>query len=95
MPRITSLIHTATQTILPLVLMVSFTTASPLFAQDSEHSSHATSAELVRDVREATRQFLDVNNAGPATGRRLDASADPTTEPWAFIMSTALWWSTA
>jgi hypothetical protein len=55
MPRITSLIHTSTQTILPLVLMVSFTTASPLFAQDSEHSSHATSAELVRDVREATR----------------------------------------
>src|ERR1700733_8622234 len=66
MPRITSLIHTSSQTILPLVLMVSFTTASQLFAQDSEHSSHATSAELVRDVREATRQFLDVNNAGPA-----------------------------
>jgi hypothetical protein len=66
LPRITSLIHTSTQTILPLVLMVSFTTASPLFAQDAEHSSHATSAELVRDVREATRQFLDVNNAGPA-----------------------------
>src|SRR4029077_16145732 len=56
----------STQTILLLVLMVSLTTASPLFAQDSEHSSHATSAELARDGREATRQFLDVNNAGPA-----------------------------
>src|SRR6202040_794423 len=66
MPRITSLIHTSTQTILPLVLMVSFTTASPRCGPGAARWSHATSAGLVRDVREATRQFLDVNNAGTA-----------------------------
>jgi hypothetical protein len=49
-------------------------TGSPLFAQESEHANHAVSAKLVQEVRDATRQFLDVNNAtgsagyGPAFG---------------------------
>jgi hypothetical protein len=66
MPRIANLIHTSTKTILPLVLLGTLVTAAPLFAQDSAHASHAASAKLVQDVREATRQFLDVNDAGPA-----------------------------
>ena len=41
-------------------------TVVPLFAQESEHMNHKAPARLVRDVRNATRQFLDVNNAAPA-----------------------------
>jgi len=41
-------------------------TLAPLFAQDSVHADHVLSAKLVQEVREATRQFLDVNNAGGA-----------------------------
>ena len=66
MLRITNLIHATTKTILPLALLGSFIAASPLFAQDLAHESHEAPAKLVQDVRQATRQFLDVNNAGPA-----------------------------
>lgn len=66
MPRITNVIHTFTKTNLPLVLLISFATASPLLAQDSVRASHRMPAKLVEDVREATRQFSDVNNAVPA-----------------------------
>ena len=38
----------------------------PAFAQQEPHQSHNMPAKLVEEVREATRQFLDVNNAGPA-----------------------------
>ena len=40
---------------------------APLFAQE-EHSSHAAPApaKLIQDVREATKQFIDVNNARQA-----------------------------
>ena len=38
----------------------------PAIAQDSEHDGHPAPAKLVQDVRNATKQFLDVNNAGPA-----------------------------
>jgi len=38
----------------------------PLLAQNDPHQDHAVPAKLVQDVRDATRQFLDVNNAGPA-----------------------------
>jgi len=37
----------------------------PLFAQVAGHQGHSPS-QLVEDVRNATRQYLDVNNAGPA-----------------------------
>ena len=81
MSRIIDVIRTP-RTILPLALLislmtVSLMTASPLFAQDaaqnSQHATHAPTAKLVQDVREATRQFLDVNAAvaagyGPAFG---------------------------
>jgi hypothetical protein len=40
---------------------------APLLAQNMEHEGHAAApAALVQAVREATQQFLDVNNAGPA-----------------------------
>ena len=51
---------------LNLALLWSAATVVPLFAQESSHAEHAVPAKLVRDVRKATRQFLDVNNAGPA-----------------------------
>jgi len=38
----------------------------PLFAQNAAHQEHNAPSQLVDDVREATRQFIDVNNAGPA-----------------------------
>ena len=41
-------------------------TVMPLFAQDSPHAHQTVPAQLVQDVRKATRKFLDVNNAGPA-----------------------------
>src|SRR5690242_14770888 len=37
----------------------------PLSAQDAGHQGHSPS-QLVEDVRNATRVYLDVNNAGPA-----------------------------
>jgi hypothetical protein len=73
--RITNLIHTSTMSILRLTLVGSLVTAAPLFAasaaaspSENGHANHqqADSAKLVQIVRNATRQFLDVNNAGPA-----------------------------
>jgi len=52
--------------ILNLGLLCGAVTIVPLFAQDVPHQDHAVPAKLVQDVRDATRQFLDVNNAGPA-----------------------------
>jgi hypothetical protein len=40
--------------------------AAPLFAQNPGHQESHSPSQLVEDVRNATRQFLDVNNAGPA-----------------------------
>jgi hypothetical protein len=37
----------------------------PLSAQDNGHQGHSPS-QLVEDVRNATRVYIDVNNAGPA-----------------------------
>jgi hypothetical protein len=59
---------------LRLGLMGSILIVAPLFvaaqqadqARAGEHAEHASPAKLVEIVREATRQFIDVNNAGPA-----------------------------
>jgi hypothetical protein len=66
MPRMKNVIHTFTKTSLPLTLLIGLVITSPLFAQDSEHASHRVTAKLLQDVRQATQQFIDVNNAGPA-----------------------------
>lgn len=67
--RITTLIHKSTVNILRLVLLGSLATAAPLFAGDAAqgHDHHgAPPAKLVQDVRNATRQFIDVNAAEAA-----------------------------
>lgn len=56
-----------------LVFLSSAVAAAPLLAQQAAHASHDAPAKLVADVRQATRQFLNVNNArsggyGPAFG---------------------------
>lgn len=38
----------------------------PLSAQNAAHGEHNSPSQLVEDVRNATRVYLDVNNAGPA-----------------------------
>jgi hypothetical protein len=58
---------------LNLALLWSLATVAPLFAQDSAHTNHPVAAKLVQDVRNATSQFINVNNAtaagyGPAFG---------------------------
>jgi len=47
-------------------LLFAAVSIAPLFAQEEAHQDHSTPAKLVQEVRESTRQFLDVNNAGPA-----------------------------
>src|SRR4051794_22130448 len=57
--------------ILGVALLGTVMMGAPLFAQESEHANHSVPAKLVQEVRDATRQFLDVNNAagyGPAFG---------------------------
>jgi hypothetical protein len=49
-----------------LYLLASALGGTPLAAQDMEHATFTSPAKLVAEVRLATRQFLDVNNAGPA-----------------------------
>jgi hypothetical protein len=66
MMRITKVTHSWAINIMYMALLGSIVSAAPLFAQDSVHASHPAPAKLVQEVRDATRQFLDVNNAGPA-----------------------------
>ena len=68
--RIITLIKNSTIVTLRLALLGSLVTALPLFAGDNaatDHSGHAPApAKLVRLVREATRQYIDVNAATAA-----------------------------
>ena len=41
-------------------------TVMPLFAQEMTHEHQKVTPQLVADVRKATQQFINVNNAGPA-----------------------------
>jgi hypothetical protein len=52
--------------ILSLGLLCGAVSITPLFAQHDSHQDHGVPAKLVEDVRKATQQFIDVNNAGPA-----------------------------
>ena len=70
MRRIANLMLAGT---ISMALVAGVVGAVPLLAQESAHAGHAAPAKLVQDVREATAQFLDVNNAvvagyGPAFG---------------------------
>jgi len=66
MTPMTKAVRTWAISFLNLSVLWGAVTVVPLFAQESEHMNHKAPAKLVRDVRNATRQFLDVNNAGPA-----------------------------
>src|SRR5690348_14936822 len=65
MSRLNTVICGGAKVVLALPVLINFITASPLKAQESVHEHHAP-AQLVQDVRKATEQFLDVNNAGGA-----------------------------
>jgi len=66
MTQLANRIQAFTKTMLPLALLGSLITAAPLVAQESMHANHPAPAKLVQDVRAATHQFINVNNAGPA-----------------------------
>jgi hypothetical protein len=66
MQRMMTLMYSSAKIILALPLLMSLVGASSASAQNSEHEMHHAPAQLVHDVREATAQFVDVNNAGPA-----------------------------
>ena len=73
MTRITIVVHRFTTIVLSMILLSSVIAVTPMFAQDMAQMDHAAPAKLVHDVRDATKQFLDVNNAvkagyGPAFG---------------------------
>lgn len=51
---------------LQLALLGSLVTVFPLLATGQAAHDHPAPAKLVQIVREATQQFIDVNNAGPA-----------------------------
>ena len=61
-PRITTLFNISTMCILRLALLSSFVVTTPLFANDILHANHNSPAQLVRDVQDATRSFINVNN---------------------------------
>jgi hypothetical protein len=62
MTRIKHLFQTTATAILSMSLL-GIVAASPLLAQDSHANHPPAPAKLVQDVREATKQFLNVNNA--------------------------------
>src|SRR3954466_5229139 len=78
--------------ILRSALLGSFVMGLPLFVVAQDNHQHSSPARLVQIVRDATQQFVDVKNAGPAGyGRHSAASAVRTTVQWASTTSTALW----
>jgi hypothetical protein len=52
--------------ILRSALLGSFVMGLPLFVVAQDNHQHSSPARLVQIVRDATQQFVDVNNAGPA-----------------------------
>jgi hypothetical protein len=55
----------STVKILRLILLSSLVAAAPLLVAGQAAHEHAAPAKLVQVVREATQQFIDVNNTGP------------------------------
>src|SRR6266699_3032550 len=62
---IRTFIPISTMKILRLILLSSLVAAMPLLAAAQTGHEHSAPAKLVQAVREATQQFIDVNNAGP------------------------------
>jgi hypothetical protein len=64
--RFTTLIHSLIKKVPRLTLLSSLVAGNALMAAGQVSHDHAGPATLVQIVREATRQFTDVNAAGPA-----------------------------
>jgi hypothetical protein len=80
--------------ILNLGLLFAAITIGSTFCTGGSAPGPRTPAKLVQEVRESTRQFLDVNNAGPAGyERHLAVSVVQTTARWEFTTSMATWWA--
>ncbi len=62
--RTTTSVFKCTMSAVGLGLLTGLVTVAPIVA--SGPSDHDAPARLVQAVRDATRQFIDVNNAGPA-----------------------------
>src|SRR5262245_3916763 len=63
--RITHLRQTRTSIMASLAIVCCLIVTTPVFTQDHVHSNQISPATLVRDVLDATRGFLDVNNLPP------------------------------
>jgi len=85
---IRTFISTSMTNILGLALLSSLIAAAPVLAESQTAHDHSAPARLVQIVRDATQQFIDVNNT---MGRHSAASAVRTMVPWAFTISMALW----
>jgi len=77
MRGISKFVHRSTLKVMGLALAGSMITAPPLFASDSDHSSHSAPSALVLKVRQATAKFIDVNNAGPDYGPAFGCVSGP------------------
>ena len=87
--RTTTSVFKCTMSAVGLGLLTGLVTVAPIVA--SGPSDHDAPARLVQAVRDATRQFIDVNNADRAGTPALAASAALTTGRWAFTTSTVRW----
>ena len=63
--RMTDLTQTRTSRMASLAFVCILIVTTPVFTQDHVHSNQISPAKLVRDVQDATREFLDVNNLPP------------------------------
>jgi hypothetical protein len=63
--RIGTVVRNSARIVLALALLCGPGLPAPVFATEAGHG-HAVPARLVQIVRDATRQFIDVNAAGPA-----------------------------
>jgi hypothetical protein len=64
--RFATLMRTSANNIVRLCLLTSLAMVGPILAAAEGPHDHATSSKLIHIVRDATQQFIDVNNAGPA-----------------------------
>src|SRR5947209_15083116 len=67
----------STKNILRLALLSGLAASAPLLATGQAKHDHDSPARLVQIVRDATRQFIDVNNAAPDYGPAFGCVSGP------------------